>query len=203
MGIRFACHVCGHSLNIKQDLAGRVGVCPKCQGRFRIPLQDSPQSIPLNPAEPVAAAERSAARSALEDPEAQWYVRPPAGGQYGPAGSDLIRQWIGENRITPSTLLWRQGWAQWRSAHEALPEGTFAPVAETVEPAVAAPPAAPPPAAGTVDAAPVGEPVILFGKAEVGQVRGARSRRRLMVVIVLGLLSLCLIGLLVALALRS
>lgn len=199
MGIRFACHVCGHPLNIKQDLAGRVGVCPKCQGRFRIPLQDSPRSIPLSTADPVAPAEQPASRSALEDPEAQWYVRPPAGGQYGPAGSDLIRQWIGENRITPSTLLWRQGWAQWRSAREALPEGTFAVAAEPLGPAAAEPP----PAAGPVDVAPDDEPVILFGKAELGQVRGARSQRRLMIVIVLILLCVGLIGLLVALALRS
>lgn len=36
MGIRFYCPN-GHKLNVKSDLAGRVGICPKCQARMTIP----------------------------------------------------------------------------------------------------------------------------------------------------------------------
>ncbi|HBV61746.1 MAG TPA: hypothetical protein DEF45_01870, partial [Rhodopirellula sp.] len=48
MGVRFACHVCQKQLNIKRDLAGRRGVCPHCQSRFRIPLEDAEQSTPVD-----------------------------------------------------------------------------------------------------------------------------------------------------------
>lgn len=50
-----------------------------------------------------------------------WYVRPPGGGRYGPADGATIRQWIGEGRVTANTLLWREGWAQWRECAEMLP----------------------------------------------------------------------------------
>ena len=53
MGIRFACHVCGKQLNIKRDLAGKRGVCPKCQSRFRIPLENTVQSTPVEAAQVV------------------------------------------------------------------------------------------------------------------------------------------------------
>ncbi|HEX3658084.1 MAG TPA: DUF4339 domain-containing protein [Pirellulales bacterium] len=41
MGIRFACPACGHVLNIKSDLAGKRGICPKCQARVDIPLEST------------------------------------------------------------------------------------------------------------------------------------------------------------------
>ncbi|HEX4147529.1 MAG TPA: GYF domain-containing protein, partial [Pirellulales bacterium] len=41
MGIRFACNQCGHVLNVKSDLAGKRGICPKCQARFDIPLEST------------------------------------------------------------------------------------------------------------------------------------------------------------------
>ncbi len=37
MGIRFYCPN-GHKLNVKSELAGKIGVCPKCQARMAIPL---------------------------------------------------------------------------------------------------------------------------------------------------------------------
>jgi hypothetical protein len=58
----------------------------------------------------------------LSDPTAQWYVRPPNGGRYGPADGTTIRQWIREGRVTKTTLLWRDGWAQWRDTEEIIPE---------------------------------------------------------------------------------
>ena len=56
------------------------------------------------------------------DPTSTWYVRPPSGGQYGPATGEILRQWISEGRVAATSLLWREGWPQWREAKEALPE---------------------------------------------------------------------------------
>ena len=36
MGIRFFCPN-GHKLNVKSELAGKIGICPKCQARMEIP----------------------------------------------------------------------------------------------------------------------------------------------------------------------
>ena len=54
--------------------------------------------------------------AALADIQLVWYVRPPSGGQFGPATGDIMRQWLQEGRITPDTLVWREGWRDWRDA---------------------------------------------------------------------------------------
>jgi len=178
MGIRFACHVCGKQLNIKRDLAGKRGVCPQCQSRFRIPIEDTDQSTPVEAVRVIqqpahegieqSVQQQSTAasdgggtavmvdhhvehaagmpvqdgqgdsheplgqtpdRETLEtgsilddEPDATWYVRPPSGGQYGPASSDDLREWIAQGRVATNSLLWRDGWPQWRDASDALPE---------------------------------------------------------------------------------
>lgn len=164
MGVRFACHHCGKRLNIKRELAGKRGVCPACSVRFRIPLADAEQSIPLSEEQPAAEQRpsdrhRAGASAATDastgasgenagsvatdaqpgravaasgsvaasdwltgDASATWYVRPPSGGQYGPATSEVLRQWIEEGRLAASALVWRDGWPQWRVAHEAFPD---------------------------------------------------------------------------------
>lgn len=40
MGIRFFCPN-GHSLNVKEELAGKIGFCPKCQARMVIPSEST------------------------------------------------------------------------------------------------------------------------------------------------------------------
>lgn len=70
-----------------------------------------------------------------ENPAAVWYVRPPSGGQYGPARGDIMRKWIAEGRVTGTSLVWREGWPDWRNAAEALP-GLGAPAATPVEAAI-------------------------------------------------------------------
>lgn len=54
--------------------------------------------------------------AALANVDTVWYVRPPSGGQFGPATGDIMRQWLQEGRITPDTLVWREGWRDWREA---------------------------------------------------------------------------------------
>ena len=68
-----------------------------------------------------------------EAPNAQWYVRPPTGGQFGPARADLLRRWIGEGRVSADSLVWREGWADWKPAGGLLP-GIDAPAVSQVAP---------------------------------------------------------------------
>ncbi len=56
-----------------------------------------------------------------ESPEAIWYVRPPSGGQYGPARGDIMRKWVGEGRVSQDSLVWREGWNDWRTAGQVFP----------------------------------------------------------------------------------
>jgi hypothetical protein len=56
-----------------------------------------------------------------EAPAAIWYVRPPSGGQYGPARGDIMRKWIAEGRVSGDSLVWREGWTDWRNAGQLFP----------------------------------------------------------------------------------
>ncbi|MCA9267818.1 MAG: DUF4339 domain-containing protein, partial [Planctomycetales bacterium] len=51
-----------------------------------------------------------------EAPNAVWYVRPPSGGQYGPASGDIMRRWLTEGRVSADSLIWREGWPDWKTA---------------------------------------------------------------------------------------
>ena len=57
-----------------------------------------------------------------ENPRAIWYVRPPTGGQYGPADGEVMRQWLAEGRISVNSLVWREGWDQWEEAIQVFPQ---------------------------------------------------------------------------------
>jgi hypothetical protein len=57
----------------------------------------------------------------LEAPQAIWYVRPPTGGQYGPARGDMMRSWVSEGRVSADSLVWREGWPDWRAASKVFP----------------------------------------------------------------------------------
>jgi hypothetical protein len=147
MGIRFYCPDCGRRLNIKAFLAGKRGICPHCDARVQIPLdsqipENSPKYRPVGnvnaPATPVAAAvagqadavdarlpsDSPAATSAdpiAETPDAIWYVRPPSGGQYGPARGEIMRKWLAEGRVSADSMVWREGWSDWQIAGPVFP----------------------------------------------------------------------------------
>ncbi len=57
-----------------------------------------------------------------EAPQAVWYVRPPSGGQYGPAEGQLFWNWLQDNRVSPDSLVWRDGWPEWQLAGDVLSE---------------------------------------------------------------------------------
>jgi hypothetical protein len=68
-----------------------------------------------------------------------WFVRPPAGGQFGPADETTLMRWIHEKRIVADTYLWREGWPKWCRAGDvssSLPEPVSLTVA-TPDPPVA------------------------------------------------------------------
>lgn len=230
MGIRFACHVCDKHLNIKQELAGRRGVCPACSSKFRIPLRDAEKSTPIEShtshsqakaaeghqarngsgrvgdsetrpstnavsEEPVEVDSIESAGGASislldDDADATWYVRPPSGGQYGPASGAVLRQWINEGRVASTALLWRDGWPQWRDASEALPElSNDLPqgnAAQATTPAAAVP----------INTPPSPQAPELSGQPALGAEQRSRSMRRVMLVSLLSVVALALIGVL-------
>lgn len=47
-----------------------------------------------------------------------WYVRPSSGEQLGPVNGDTVKTWLAEKRITADTLVWREGWADWKTASD-------------------------------------------------------------------------------------
>ena len=54
--------------------------------------------------------------------EAVWYVRPTSGGQFGPANAEIMRAWLVEGRIGAESLVWREGWRDWREAGGVFPQ---------------------------------------------------------------------------------
>lgn len=217
MGIRFACHVCERRLNIKRELAGRRGICPVCGGRIRIPLTDAEKSTPVD--EPLVTAHRSgkADRSANADPgngdsggdsdhfpsaidllsdepDGRWYVRPPGGGQYGPADAELLKQWISEGRVASDALLWREGWPQWRQAIEVLPEyGDRLPAAGIATASTNATPTDRDDIEPIASEATVGRRSADEGEILAKRARAAKTKRLVMTISLLSVLALTLI----------
>ncbi len=77
--------------------------------------------VPSAPHPPVPPGAVAASDPIAEAPTAIWYVRPPSGGQYGPARGDVMRKWISEGRVSGDSLVWREGWIDWRNASQLFP----------------------------------------------------------------------------------
>jgi hypothetical protein len=70
----------------------------------------------------AAVAETAAANDPIaQNPAAIWYVRPPTGGQYGPARGEIMRKWLSEGRVSSDSLVWREGWPEWQTAGKLFP----------------------------------------------------------------------------------
>ena len=136
---------------------------------------------------------------------AAWYVRPPSGGQYGPAVGAVFWDWLNEKRVGENSLVWREGWAAWQPAKEAFPEFFKSapvppkvaplPLAATVPNPVRSSDGAPSPKSGSNSALPL-DPTMETRRTV--QVRRRRSHSQNLVILVS--LSLVALVLIVALA---
>jgi hypothetical protein len=124
-----------------------------------------------------------------EAPQAVWYVRPRTGGQFGPAPGEIFRQWITQRRVTADSLVWRDGWTDWRLASEVLPQ-----LATRTPPAFAAMPGAAAATSGASNAAATDA-----GTAPAARyIRARRSKSSTIVAIcVLGVVAIALVAVLV------
>jgi hypothetical protein len=100
-------------------------------------------AAPAVSAAPATAASAQAATATADDPIAEapaaiWYVRPPTGGQYGPARGEIMRKWIAEGRVSSDSLVWREGWTDWQNAGKLFPTLHAAGTAIPPRPAVPA-----------------------------------------------------------------
>lgn len=131
-----------------------------------------------------------------EDPAATWYVRPPSGGQYGPASSEILREWIAQGRVASTALLWRDGWPQWREACETLPE-----LAQRLPNGSVGSRTSSTKSSSHRTSTSASSPQ-LAGQSTVGSERRGRSAKRVMLIGVLSAVALALLGLLVILVNR-
>jgi|GEM_PF-2054828 len=158
MGIKFKCEHCHRTLNIKEHLAGMRGICPRCQGKIEIPLASTNSSMETptdatasvmvrtarqeeagpnaqtGPQEQTGADAVAGLDPIAEAPDLNWYVAPSGSmTKYGPAPGELMRSWLREGRVSGDSLVWREGWPQWRTASHAFPDLTAARV-ESAQP---------------------------------------------------------------------
>jgi hypothetical protein len=140
---------------------------------------------PTQPADPIT-----------ESPDAVWYVRPPSGGQYGPASGEIMRKWVAEGRVSADSLVWREGWPDWKPAESQFPE--LGVQAGTAPARAAASTAAP----ITAPATPTfNSPVVAGGSEPAGRTyvrRRSNNSLAVILVILLTLASLGLFGVLIA-----
>lgn len=79
-------------------------------------------AVPTAPLPPTTSS-----RGAISEAgNAVWYVRHPDGGQYGPAEPTIMQRWLSEGRVGADSMVWHQGWADWKIAAEVFPELTTA-----------------------------------------------------------------------------
>lgn len=81
-------------------------------------------ALQTTPAEPVGmiSPANSVPDPLADSAEVVWYVRPPTGGQFGPAAPEIVRGWLAEGRISSDTLVWREGWRDWLEAGSVFPQ---------------------------------------------------------------------------------
>ena len=94
-----------------------TGTVPTAQ----VPTAQVPTAAPVEQA-PSAPTTPIGPDPLDEAPNAVWYVRPPGGGQFGPAPGDVMRTWIAEGRVAPEAIVWREGWRDWQEASAMFPQ---------------------------------------------------------------------------------
>lgn len=79
-------------------------------------LATSKAKPPEDPPRPAMALPSAASPQASD--EAWYIVRPPSGGEYGPASHATVEAWISQRRITADTQVCKVGTTEWKNAKE-------------------------------------------------------------------------------------
>jgi hypothetical protein len=195
------------SKSVSVDSASSMGT--KSQERDFRPVASKGQTTGATNASsppPPPPGEITLPKCIEEAPNAAWYVRPPSGGQYGPAVGAVFWDWLKEKRVGESALVWREGWGTWQTASAVFPEffqKSLSPPSPNPSQVPPAPDALPPAAA---------ESLVTGIKADttnksIGKSSAAvrskiakkknKSKRDIAIFIALSLLALILIGVLI------
>jgi hypothetical protein len=117
------------------DIPGNVAVVADHAENAAANGAPGSESSNAPPAAGVFTEEPAQTPDALNAANVIWYVRPPTGGQFGPATTEILRNWLAEGRISTDTLVWREGWRDWLEAGGVFPQLklTFADLQEALE----------------------------------------------------------------------
>ena len=111
------------ALESSSDATSEVQMVPKVAGDVSANMPSNAVSKSSGPAVSMPTGPAMAMPTVLANAiDARWFVRPPSGGQFGPASSQMLMNWIAESRVTADSFLWRDGLAQWQLTSELLPE---------------------------------------------------------------------------------
>jgi hypothetical protein len=151
-GLKGICPACGAKVQIplestrpstRAERAGTLGGAPEAVApeavKPNVVIPDSsPVVVPMAPAgslngsaamvfSATPALPTAASANPVADPLATvgsvvWYVRPPSGGQFGPATTEIVQGWLAEGRVSADTLVWREGWRDWQEAGNVFPQ---------------------------------------------------------------------------------
>ncbi len=107
-------------------IAKPVSAAPAPVAVAPVSIAPAPAPFPAGPVAAVPVASQAAAVESAdpiaEAPDVIWYVRPPSGGQFGPASGELMRTWLSEGRVGLESLVWREGWHDWQEAGKVFPK---------------------------------------------------------------------------------
>jgi hypothetical protein len=133
----------GHRVKVKDSLAGKKGVCPVCQARFRIPGERGstlptgrvisldaawaatlPRAVilPLPTVPPTTSPQVRHARMLDERPDLAWCVATPGGSPSPPMTAREMRAWLETGLATGEELVWRSDWQEWAPMRLVFPE---------------------------------------------------------------------------------
>jgi predicted nucleic acid-binding Zn-ribbon protein len=205
-------------------MVGMRAKCPKCGLKVTVPAESEYVSNRSNGAEldaesdaegdaemdasvSVAAQtdtfsadhlEPETAANPFEDARANWYVRPADGNRYGPAKADMMQAWVAEGRVTPDSLVWRDGWPTWRPAKEVF--GAMVETTSNGNPSIDASPIVNVDTAGIPDfTAGILDGMAMLNREQVNRVRIKRKQEHQFWLVFSGILLLLILILVVVL----
>lgn len=133
-------------LEIEKPKASRSAVPPLPSGAAgEIDLDaDTDAATPITGAPPEPGSDKQvgsdvhsvAARSRTMAPTAAgeaWYLRIATGEQFGPATAEVLQRWMAEGRVAQDSLVWREGWAEWRAADQVFRSRDSQPIGSDFE----------------------------------------------------------------------